>query len=125
MPEDERPENVVVVILTDGAENDSREYTYDKVKALIKQQEDEWNWAFSFLSSDIKARRTGSAMGFAPCAVAQAAGGARGMSVAYAASADVVKGARRGLRGRKISTQSAYDRADKQVPKDPKPDEAK
>jgi hypothetical protein len=49
MDEDDRPEHVVVVVQTDGEENSSREWTTEKVAALIKQQTDDYNWDFVFL----------------------------------------------------------------------------
>jgi len=60
----EKPEKVIFVILTDGAENTSTEYTQDQIKALVKQQEDEWKWEFIFLSSDINAFQQGASLGF-------------------------------------------------------------
>jgi hypothetical protein len=38
--EEERPGRVIFVITTDGLENASREFTYEKVKGLIKHQQD-------------------------------------------------------------------------------------
>lgn len=52
MPEDERPEKVVMVIVTDGEENSSREYTYEKIAAMIKEQTDTWKWEFVFLGAN-------------------------------------------------------------------------
>lgn len=53
LPEADRPA-VLVVIMTDGHENMSREYTTDGVKALIKDREKN-EWAFTFLGADIDA----------------------------------------------------------------------
>ena len=53
LPEDERPGLVVAVIMTDGYENSSREWTAQRVKDLIKQQESEYGWKFIFLGSGI------------------------------------------------------------------------
>ena len=35
MPEEERPEKTLFIITTDGMENASREYSYDKVKKMV------------------------------------------------------------------------------------------
>lgn len=51
-PEDERPGEVIVVILTDGHENASAEYTKTAVKELITRQQDEYGWKFVFLGAD-------------------------------------------------------------------------
>jgi uncharacterized protein YegL len=53
MPEDERPSKNLVVIMTDGEENSSMEYPLEKVKEMIKHQQDKYNWTFMFLGADI------------------------------------------------------------------------
>lgn len=64
MPEDERPGNVIVVVVTDGGENMSREWTGDKVKELIKQQEEQYGWTFVFLAANQDAIAVGGQYGF-------------------------------------------------------------
>ena len=54
-PEEERPEKVIFVITTDGAENASREYTKSKVKEMITHQQDVYSWTFMFLGANIDA----------------------------------------------------------------------
>ena len=62
--EADKPGTVIVVVVTDGYENASREWSSDTVKALIKQQEDEWNWEFTFLGANIDAVAVGQQFGF-------------------------------------------------------------
>jgi hypothetical protein len=50
--EADRPGEVIVVILTDGHENASREYTKTAVKKLITRQQDDYGWKFVFLGAD-------------------------------------------------------------------------
>jgi len=45
--EDERPSNVMVVIVTDGMENASTEFNYHKVKQLVEKQKG-LGWEFIF-----------------------------------------------------------------------------
>ncbi len=47
--ESDRPERVIFVIVTDGQENASSNYTLEQVRALIKQQTENYNWDFQFL----------------------------------------------------------------------------
>ena len=42
----------IMVILTDGQENSSREFSYDAIKELIGSKEAEGNWSFVYLSAD-------------------------------------------------------------------------
>lgn len=53
--EDEKPSKVIFVITTDGMENASREFSYEKVKELIKHQQEKYNWEFLFLGANIDA----------------------------------------------------------------------
>lgn len=55
MKESERPGKVIIVIVTDGYENSSREWTQQSVKKLIKQQTDTYSWEFVFLGANIDA----------------------------------------------------------------------
>lgn len=53
MPENERPEKNLIVIMTDGEENSSREYQPSKVREMIKHQEDKYSWTFLYIGTDI------------------------------------------------------------------------
>jgi len=64
-PEEERPDKVVVVIVTDGYENSSKTYTLSDVKDRIKHQEEVYNWKFVFLGANIDAFHAGSSYGIA------------------------------------------------------------
>ena len=63
MPETERPEHVMCVIITDGMENASREYTSRDVKTRIKHQKDVYNWTFEFLAANQDAFESGKTLG--------------------------------------------------------------
>jgi len=65
LPEDDRPGKVIVVIVTDGAENSSREFTAEGVKSLIEEQKSVYNWEFLFLAAGQDAIATGAGYGFA------------------------------------------------------------
>ena len=64
--DDYRAEKVMFVIITDGMENSSREYTADKVKNLIERQRAEYGWEFIFLGANIDAVQTAGRYGIAP-----------------------------------------------------------
>ena len=53
--EEYRAEKVLFVITTDGMENASREFTYERIKAMIEQRKSENNWEFIFLGANIDA----------------------------------------------------------------------
>ncbi|NLP13267.1 MAG: VWA domain-containing protein [Clostridium sp.] len=61
--EDERAEHVMFVIITDGMENASREFGYEKVRRMIERQKSECGWEFIFLGANIDAVETAERFG--------------------------------------------------------------
>jgi len=61
--EEERPEHVMVVITTDGLENASHEFSYQKVRQMIEHQKSKYNWEFIFLGANIDAAATAAQFG--------------------------------------------------------------
>lgn len=60
--EEFRADKVLFVIITDGLENASREYTADQIKTKIKRHSEE-GWEFIFLGANIDAVETGECYG--------------------------------------------------------------
>ena len=61
--EEDRPEKTLFVITTDGMENASRRYTYEKVKAMLERQREKYGWEFLFLGANIDAAREAARFG--------------------------------------------------------------
>jgi uncharacterized protein YegL len=61
-PED-RPAHTMFIITTDGMENASRYYSSDKVKAMIRRQEEKYGWEFLFVAANIDAVETAEHIG--------------------------------------------------------------
>lgn len=61
--EEERAERVLFVITTDGMENASREFTYEKVRQMIEHQKSKYGWEFIFLGANIDAITTAERFG--------------------------------------------------------------
>ena len=64
LPEDQRPEKVVVVVVTDGEENSSKEYGLAAIKELVSRQKDVYKWQFVFLGANMDAVGEAERMGF-------------------------------------------------------------
>jgi ADP-ribosylglycohydrolase len=60
---DERPNQLVVVVVTDGEENASREFTKQQVAQMIREKQEKLDWQFVFLSADLDAIRDAEAVG--------------------------------------------------------------
>lgn len=52
MDEADRPEKVLVVIITDGLENNSSEYSKARIVEMIEHQRSQYNWEFLFMGAD-------------------------------------------------------------------------
>ncbi|MDF2800397.1 MAG: hypothetical protein K0S61_300 [Anaerocolumna sp.] len=64
--EDYRAEKVMIVIITDGEENSSREYSAERVKQMIEHQKTHYSWEFIFLGANIDAVETARRFGITP-----------------------------------------------------------
>ena len=53
--EEDRPEKTLFIITTDGMENSSRIYTYEKVKRMVERQKEKYGGEFLFLGANIDA----------------------------------------------------------------------
>jgi Mg-chelatase subunit ChlD len=101
-------EKQLVVVLTDGMENSSREYTQEKVKALITAKEAE-GWIFTFLGANIDSYAVGGGMGFSTAAVMDFAADPRGTQVAYANVSMATSGLRRATAGgQSVTSDTLY-----------------
>lgn len=69
-PEHERPSKVIVLIMTDGAENSSKEFAgyfgLTKLNAMVKHQMEKYSWNFVFVGANMDSFATASNYGFAP-----------------------------------------------------------
>lgn len=61
-----RAGKVMFVIITDGEENASRNYTSEKVKAMIQHEKETYGWEFIFLGANIDAVETAGQFGISP-----------------------------------------------------------
>ena len=61
--EEKRADKVLFVITTDGLENASREYTYDKIREMVEKQKAKYGWEFIFLGANIDAIATAARFG--------------------------------------------------------------
>ena len=52
------PEKTVFVVTTDGMENASRFYSADKVRQMVKHEQEKYGWEFLFLGANIDAVET-------------------------------------------------------------------
>ena len=70
MAEADRPGCVICVIVTDGHENASKEFTKVQIKELIDRQQKDYNWQFTFLGTDAQSFDEAMQMGIKSDAIA-------------------------------------------------------
>lgn len=88
----EKADRAIVVIVTDGQENSSVEYTKEKVKALVKAREDIGKWTFIYLGANVDSFAEASTMGIQALNTANYKNTAQGTRAMYSSvSSSVAK----------------------------------
>jgi hypothetical protein len=54
LPFSERPEKVIFVVQTDGEENSSKEFTFERIAEMVQHQTTHYSWEFLFLGADLE-----------------------------------------------------------------------
>ncbi len=90
MNESDRPEKVIVAILTDGEENSSNEYSQKQIKRMIKRQSEKYSWEFLFLAANQDAFSGAESIGISRESAVQFDADERGTELAFCAMAERV-----------------------------------
>ena len=88
--EEDRPEKTLFVITTDGMENASRKYSYEKLRAMIDRQKEKYGWEFLFLGANIDAAREAARFGITEDRAANYHADRQGTAVVYEAVSETV-----------------------------------
>ena len=59
----DRPDKVLLIIMTDGMENASKEYSYARIKEMIEHQKNVYQWEFIFMGADMDAISVANTIG--------------------------------------------------------------
>ena len=109
LPESERPDKVVLMILTDGFENSSREFSAQKINQMIGHQRNVYSWDFVFIGANQDAVLSAHQIGIDDKAALTYAHNAQGTLEAFAS----VSRKMRGYRTEKKLDSLHFDEADK------------
>ena len=88
--EEDRPEKTLFVITTDGMENASRRYTYEKVREMIIRQKEKYGWEFLCLGANIDAAKEAARFGIGAGRAANYHADSVGTGVIYEAVSETV-----------------------------------
>jgi uncharacterized protein YegL len=107
MRDDERPDKVIVLIVTDGHENASITYSKDQIARMVREQRDIYKWDFVFIGADINAIDEAAQYGISGAAAMQYDKGSTHSTYAVA-SANV-------MRSRVTGQSMAFNDADRDI----------
>jgi len=88
--EEQRAEKVMLVITTDGMENASKEYNYEKIKKMVEWQKEKYGWEFIFIGANIDAISTAAKFGISRDRAANYNADSEGTRVNYEAVSNAV-----------------------------------
>ena len=88
--EEDVPEKTIFVITTDGMENASRTYDYDKVRRMIERRKEEFNWEFIFLGANIDAAKEAARFGISASRAARYENDSHGTRLNYSVVSDAL-----------------------------------
>ena len=88
--EEDVPEKTIFVITTDGMENASRKYNYDKVRRMIERQKEQYHWEFIFLGANIDAAREAARFGISASRAARYQHDGYGTALNFSVVSDAV-----------------------------------
>jgi hypothetical protein len=104
IPEDERPGTVIVLVMTDGEENMSRELAgepgRERLAAMVKTQTEVYKWNFVFMGANIDAKAVGASIGVAIARSLNYTADSHGTQAALEAMSSGTKGIRDYTRSR-------------------------
>ncbi len=92
LKKEERPNKTLFVIITDGEENSSREFSSSQIKKLISTQKKENDWEFLFLGANMDAVETANNYGIDADKAVTYMADAIGTSTAWDALSSVTAG---------------------------------
>ena len=92
--DEDRPEKTVFVVITDGMENSSRFYTYDKVRSMIEGQKEQFGWEFLFLGANMDAVKVAGRFGIRADRAVEYQCDSKGVQLNYEVLSEAVSGFR-------------------------------
>lgn len=104
MKEEDRPDKVVVLIITDGHENSSFRHTKEAIKAMIEHQRAKYSWNFVFIGADVDAFTAGVSLGVSANNSVRYTASARGTHQLYGS----ISASTNSFRAGQITLQDAY-----------------
>ncbi len=104
MDESERPSKNMIVIMTDGKENASKEYDFSVVKGKIKHQEEKYSWTFVYMGTNLQDLKDANRLGIEMRSVS----GSRNITANYSHIDTYAKAFRNSTNAASVATADAF-----------------
>lgn len=110
----QRPSKIIFVVVTDGQENSSCEFTKDRIEKMIREKEYKEQWQFVFLSADLDAFDDAMGVGFRMKSSLMYEKNQQGSEAAWASLSNQSSKYRSC-----VAPDVSFDESDRKHPKDP------
>lgn len=95
-PPQQRASKVMVVIITDGMENSSREFNLSHIRHMVERQQQRFGWEFIFLGANIDAIDVAASYGISAKSASNYVADSQGTELNFATISEAVQDFRRG-----------------------------
>lgn len=95
MPKEERPSKTLFIITTDGMENASQHYTFEKIKQMVEKKKEKRGWEFLFLGANIDAIHVAGSIGVSANHAVNYCNDSKGTQLNFKVLSNVISGVRR------------------------------
>ena len=90
------PKKTMFIITTDGHENASHRYEYDRVRHMIERQKEKYGWEFLFLGANIDVAKEAKRFGISADRAVNYHADSKGTALNYEVISDAVRNIRKG-----------------------------
>lgn len=97
LPDDQQPSKVVLMIITDGQENSSREFRKEQIAKMIQKKQEQNQWQIVFLSADLDGIEDAQQYGIRPQSSMSFDKSAQGTRSAWDSSSEAIRRHRESL----------------------------
>jgi len=103
LPAENRAEKVLFVVMTDGMENASREFSGADLRRLVAEEQEKWGWEFVFIGAGIDAIRAAQDIGIKAENAIDTIADSEGIKLSYMCACEAISN----LRERRMMKQNA------------------
>lgn len=108
LPENRRAEKVLFVVMTDGCENASCEFSAQNLRRLIQEEQDKWGWEFVFIGAGIDAIKAAADIGISADRAIRTVSDRAGIAASWECASQAIANLRERRRMERNADGSSY-----------------